>query len=159
MFDETYHTTGFSRPLDPEHQCNAEDTCDHVTDLLEDHKDEKSLRELWWYFVIGPLEYVKTGRVNAEREYYLVEGSRLKLAETLSKGLVYETTWLLAHGSHHAWQINYLFEAAMFGSILDGGELAGKLDRKRRPLGASGTDIAAIKTIFATITITNGVMW
>ena len=45
------------------------------------------------------------------------------------KGLIDEMVWLVAHASHHAWQVNYLFEAAMFGSILDGGELIGKLDR------------------------------
>ncbi|OAA54023.1 hypothetical protein ISF_08503 [Cordyceps fumosorosea ARSEF 2679] len=37
-----------------------------------------------------------------------------------------------APASHHAWQVNYLFEAAMFGSILDGGALAGKLDMAER---------------------------
>lgn len=52
------------------------------------------------------------------------------MAELYSRGLVLEMVWLMAHASHHAWQVNYLFEAAMFGSILDGGTLAGKLDRQ-----------------------------
>jgi hypothetical protein len=45
---------------------------------------------------------------------------------------VLEMVWLIAHANHHAWQVNYLFEAAMFGSILDGGKLIGKLDRKEQ---------------------------
>jgi len=52
------------------------------------------------------------------------------MAKAYSQGLIYEMTWLLAHASHHAWQVNRLFEAAMFGSLLDDGSLRGKLDRK-----------------------------
>lgn len=36
--------------------------------------------------------------------------------------------WLITHAGHHAWQVNRLYEAAMYGSLLDGGGLRGKLD-------------------------------
>ncbi|KAL9061200.1 MAG: hypothetical protein Q9206_000683 [Seirophora lacunosa] len=68
--------------------------------------------------------------IDEQREHNLAERSRLRIAELYSKGLVLEMVWLIAHANHHAWQVNDLFEAAMFGSILDGGTLAGKLDRQ-----------------------------
>lgn len=43
--------------------------------------------------------------------------------------LIDELAWFAAHASHHVWQVNYLFEAAMFGSIFDDGGLKGRLDR------------------------------
>lgn len=128
VFDETYHTTGFSRPLDAKYACNGEETCDHVSHLLSRNK-QPVLRELWQYLVTSPLEYVRGGKVDEERERDLAEGSRLRMAKGLSQGLVLEVVWLIAHANHHAWQVNYLFEAATFGSILDMGKLAGKLDR------------------------------
>lgn len=128
VFDERNHTTGFNRPLDARYACNGEDTCDHVQELF-DRSQVKLLRDLWWFLVTGPLEYVKGGQVNERQEHYLVEASRLRMAGLHSMGLVLELCWLIAHANHHAWQVNYLFEAAMFGSILDGGMLAGKLDR------------------------------
>lgn len=67
--------------------------------------------------------------MDEQREEHLAESVRLQLAQLFSKSLVVEMAWLLAHASHHAWQVNYLYEAAMFGSILDGGALTGKLDR------------------------------
>ncbi|KAK7423492.1 hypothetical protein QQX98_000949 [Neonectria punicea] len=131
VFDKQYRTTGFSRPLDARYSCNGEDTCDHVDEFLHHrHKGEPLLQELWWYLVTGPLEYVRGGRVDERREHELVEGSRQRMAQLFSRGLVLEMVWLIAHANHHAWQVNYLFEAAMFGSILDGGALAGKLDRQ-----------------------------
>ncbi|OAA32925.1 hypothetical protein AAL_00390 [Moelleriella libera RCEF 2490] len=129
VFDKDYHTTGFSRPLDAKYECNGEDTCDHVSDFLCRNEDKPLLRDLWWFLVIGPLDYVRGGQVDDKHEQMLIEGSRLRMAKLFSKGLVLEMVWLIAHASHHAWQVNYLFEAAMFGSILDGGKLAGKLDR------------------------------
>lgn len=128
-FDKQYHTTGFSRPLDPKYACNGKDTCDHVDHFLHRNQDKPVLRELWEFLVTGPLEYIRAGQVDEQREYELVEGSRLRMAELFSRGQVLEMVWIIAHANHHAWQVNYLFEAAMFGSILDGGKLAGKLDR------------------------------
>ncbi|KAH6603628.1 hypothetical protein Trco_008403 [Trichoderma cornu-damae] len=133
-FDKQYRTTGFSRPLEPGCACNGEDTCDDVDRFLHRHRDKPLLRELWWHLVTGPLEYVRAGRVDERREHDLVEGSRLRMADLFSRGQVLEMVWIIAHANHHAWQVNYLFEAAMFGSILDGGKLAGKLDRQEEDL-------------------------
>ncbi|KAF4943403.1 hypothetical protein FGADI_13446 [Fusarium gaditjirri] len=130
VFDKQFRLTGFSRPLDAEYACNGEDTCDHVHDHLARYDEEPLLKELWWYLVTGPLEYVRGGKVDEARELELAEGSRLRMAKLFAKGRVLEMVWLIAHANHHAWQVNYLFEAAMFGSILDGGKLIGKLDRK-----------------------------
>ncbi|KAM0256057.1 hypothetical protein ACHAQJ_005256 [Trichoderma viride] len=128
-FDKQYRTTGFSRPLDAKYACNGQDTCDHVDHFLHRHQDKPVLRELWEFLVTGPLEYIRGGQVNEQREYELIEGSRVRMADLFSRGQVLEMVWIIAHANHHAWQVNYLFEAAMFGSILDGGKLAGKLDR------------------------------
>ncbi|KAG5995480.1 hypothetical protein E4U54_002851, partial [Claviceps lovelessii] len=140
VFDEEYHTTGFSRPLSSEYACNGDETCDHVHRFFGCHHD-RLLLELWWFLVTGPLEYVKRGKVDEPHEYYLVEGSRLCMARLFSKGLILEMVWLIAHANHHAWQVNYLFEAAMFGSILDGGELIGKLDRHEDADGYCSTGL------------------
>ncbi|KAM3317315.1 hypothetical protein ACQJBY_035137 [Aegilops geniculata] len=130
VFDADFRTTGFSRPLDPEYACDgAEETCNHVRRFL-DRQNEDLLGAFWSSLVTGPLEYVRQGEVDEQREYHLVESSRLQMAQLFSKGLVVEMVWLIAHANHHAWQVNYLFEAAMFGSILDGGALIGKLDRE-----------------------------
>ncbi|KAM0421247.1 hypothetical protein ACHAPT_010969 [Fusarium lateritium] len=129
-FDEEYRTTGFSRPLDPKFACNGEETCNHVHQFLDSNQQEPLLRDLWRLLVTGPLEYARGGKVDEEQEKALVEGSRLCMAELFSQGSVLEMVWMIAHAAHHAWQVNYLFEAAMFGSILDGGTLIGKLDRK-----------------------------
>ncbi|CAM0884904.1 unnamed protein product [Alopecurus aequalis] len=129
VFDADFRTTGFSRPLDPDYACDGEETCNHVHRFL-DRQDEDLLGALWWSLVTGPLEYVRQGEVDEQREEHLAESLRLQLAQLYSKGLVVEMAWLLAHASHHAWQVNYLYEAAMFGSILDGGSLIGKLDRE-----------------------------
>ena len=134
VFDEHYRTTGFSRPLSQAYVCSGEDTCDHVCQFL-DRKKEPLLQNLWQLLVVDPLEYVRNGQVDERREHELVEGSRLLMAELYSRGLVLEMTWLIAHANHHAWQVNYLFEAAMFGSILDGGALVGQLDRQERSQG------------------------
>lgn len=136
VFDVRYRTTGFSRPLDPAYSCNGEDTCDHVLDHLRRHAGsdgrkggEPLLSELWEWLVTLPLAYVRAGEVDDEREKELVEGSRVRMAKLFARGKVVEMVWLVAHANHHAWQVNFLFEAAMFGSILDSGKLAGKLDR------------------------------
>ncbi|XP_047044314.1 uncharacterized protein LOC124648634 [Lolium rigidum] len=129
VFDADFRTTGFSRPLDPAHACDGGDTCNHVRRFLDHYQGEDLLGALWSSLVIGPLEYARRGEVDEQREQYLAESSRLLMAQLFSKGLVVHMVWLIAHANHHAWQVNYLFEAAMFGSILDGGTLIGKLDR------------------------------
>jgi hypothetical protein len=131
VFDADFHTTGFSRPIDPEYACDGEETCNHVRRFL-DRQDEDLLSSFWWSLVTGPLEYIRQGEVDEKHEEHLIESSRMQMAQLLSKGLVLELTWLLAHASHHAWQVNYMYEAAMFGSILDGGALIGKLDREEK---------------------------
>ena len=130
VFDKQYRTTNVRRPLDPEFACNGEDLCDHVRHVLGHSQQEPLLGELWSVLVMAPLEYVRRGQIDEGREHEFAEGSRLRMAELYSRGLVLEMVWLMAHANHHAWQVNYLFEAAMFGSILDGGTLAGKLDRQ-----------------------------
>ncbi|KAL8702443.1 MAG: hypothetical protein Q9201_004394 [Fulgogasparrea decipioides] len=130
VFDKQYRTTSVCRPLDPKYACNGEETCNHVRHFLDRSQEEPLLWELWRFLVIDPLEYVRGGQIDERRERDLIEGSRLRMAELYSRGLVLEIVWLIAHANHHAWQVNYLFEAAMFGSILDGGTLAGKLDRQ-----------------------------
>ncbi|XP_037460438.1 uncharacterized protein LOC119331383 [Triticum dicoccoides] len=129
VFDADFRTTGFSRPLDPEYACDGgEETCNHVRRFLG-RQDRDLLGALWWSVVTGPLEYVRQGKVDEQREQHLAELSRLQMAQLFSKGLVHEMAWLLAHACHHAWQVNYLYEAAMFGSLLDGGTLIARLDR------------------------------
>jgi hypothetical protein len=89
----------------------------------------EQLAELWSFLVSRPLEYISAGVVDSTQEEELC----LRLAEALAKaysyGLVLEMARLTAHASHHAWQVNYLMEAAMWGSLLDDGALNGKLDR------------------------------
>ncbi|KAI9666528.1 MAG: hypothetical protein M1821_004464 [Bathelium mastoideum] len=133
VFDEGFHTTGFSRPL--KNACNGGDPCDHVERLisltLEEGGKEKQelLAHLWWYLSTGPIAYVERGVISKEREDELGEGLRIAMASCYEKGWIDEMAWLLAHAGQHAWQINRVFEAAMFGSLLDDGGLKGKLDR------------------------------
>ncbi|KAL9012188.1 MAG: hypothetical protein Q9173_003039 [Seirophora scorigena] len=94
-----------------------------VVDVDVTCREKPLLWELWWLLVIDPLEYVRGGQIDEQREHNLVERSRLRIAELFSRGLVLEMVWLIAHAKHHARQVNYLFEAAMFGSILDEGTL------------------------------------
>ena len=119
---------GVCRPLDPEYACSGDDSCDHICNFLNRSRGERLLWKLWWSLVVGPLDYVQGGKIDEQRELHLVELSRLLMAQLYSRGLVVETVWLIAHANHHAC----LFEAAMFGSILDGGTLVGKLDREER---------------------------
>ncbi|KAG5952178.1 hypothetical protein E4U53_001449 [Claviceps sorghi] len=144
VFDKEYRTTGFSRPLSSEYACNGDETCDHVHRFFSCHQDQL-LPELWWSLVTAPLEYVEQGKVDEQREDYLAEASRLCMARLFSKGMILEMVWLIAHANHHAWQVNYLFEAAMFGSILDGGKLIGKLDRREDFNGYSSTELLVAK--------------
>jgi hypothetical protein len=127
VFDENLHTTGFSRPLAG--ACNGEAICDHVEERLARSHGDPLLKDLWFYMADGPLEYASKGVVDTSKEERLIEGLRIALARAYSYGLVDDLAWFAAHASQHAWQVNYLFEAAMFGSILDDGGLKGKLDR------------------------------
>ncbi|KAJ7336405.1 hypothetical protein DFH08DRAFT_878719 [Mycena albidolilacea] len=126
-FDEDFHTTGFSRPL--KHGCDGGDPCDAIARCFANSSAAEQLAELWSCLVSRPLEYISAGVVDSTQEEELC----LRLSEALAKaynhGLVLEMAWLTAHASHHAWQVNYLMEAAMWGSLLDDGALNGKLDR------------------------------
>lgn len=127
VFDEDLRTTGFSRPL--KGACNGEVVCDHVHERLGRSHGDPLLKELWYYLGEGPLDYASRGIVDAVKEEELAEGSRIAMARAYSYGLIDDLAWFLAHASQHAWQVNYLFEAAMFGSLLDDGGLKGQLDR------------------------------
>ncbi|RFU30367.1 hypothetical protein B7463_g5984, partial [Scytalidium lignicola] len=127
-FDSTMHTTMFSRPLIG--ACNSGDPCDQVELRLQHSSGAGLLTQLWWLLSTGPVQYASSGVVCKDQEDELAEALRLAMAKAYSQGLVDEMTWLMAHANHHAWQVNYLFEAAMFGSLLDNGNLKGKLDRK-----------------------------
>ncbi|VUC27858.1 unnamed protein product [Clonostachys rosea] len=126
-FDENLKTTGFSRPL--KDACNGADKCDKVSHFLEHSKNPPMLGHLWQRLVFDPLEYVRKGEVDGSREAELEEALQLALAKTYTEGYALELCWIMAHAGHHAWQINRLYEAAMFGSLLDSEALAGKLDR------------------------------
>ncbi|KAK7984431.1 hypothetical protein PG989_011833 [Apiospora arundinis] len=131
VFDESFHTTGFSRPLAC--ACDGDETCNRVLQLFDcasyssDIRDR--LKRLWHYLSIAPLQYVVAGVVDAEHEEELSCTLQLELANAYHMGLVEESAWLVCHASQHAWQVNFLFKAAMFGSLLDDGSLVGKLDR------------------------------
>ncbi|KAJ7613051.1 hypothetical protein FB45DRAFT_759471, partial [Roridomyces roridus] len=128
-FDEKLGTTGFSsyRPL--ETACNgAEPVCDRLEEFLALSPDRKHLIG-FWSVVMQPLAYARAGIVDAVWEEGFCEKLGCALAKTYARGLVREISWLTAHASHHCWQINYLMEAAMWGSFLDDGELNGRLDR------------------------------
>ena len=127
-FDQDLRTTGFSRPL--KNACNGATTCDHVKERLARSNHNPALEHLWNLLSADSLQYVMDGVVRSERENELADAIRVAVARVYSLGLVDDMTWLLAHASQHAWQVNYLMEAAMFGSLLDDGGLKGKLDRR-----------------------------
>ncbi|ROW04149.1 hypothetical protein VSDG_00954 [Cytospora chrysosperma] len=129
VFDEEYRTTGFSRPL--ETGCDGRERCNAVEELLEKVGEDKRgfLRELWSCLVDRPLNYAKAGVVDPDREESMIQSLTIILAQAYHDGLILEQQWMLAHACHHAWQVNYLMEAAMFGSLLDDESLTGTLDR------------------------------
>jgi hypothetical protein len=127
-FDQDLRTTGFSRPL--KNECNGATICNHVEERLARHSHNLALGHLWNLLSTEPLQYAASGVVSSERENELADAIRVALARVFSLGLVDDMAWLLAHASQHAWQVNYLMEAAMFGSLLDDGGLKGKLDRR-----------------------------
>ncbi|KAF3935184.1 hypothetical protein ABW20_dc0109614 [Dactylellina cionopaga] len=126
-FDVDYHTTGFSRPLQT--CCDGRETCNHVQEFISKSKSSNLLAKLWQSLVTDPLQYARRGVEDGPREDEIGTTLHERLAECYNAGLVLETAWMTAHASHHAWQVNYLMEAAMFGSLLDDGGLEGKLDR------------------------------
>ncbi|ROW03714.1 hypothetical protein VMCG_05369 [Cytospora schulzeri] len=129
VFDENYRTTGFSRPL--ETGCDGSERCDAVERMLEKVGAEKRgfLRELWSCLVDQPLSYAKAGVVDPDREEAMIQSLAVTMAQAYHDGLIREQQWMIAHACHHAWQVNYLMEAAMFGSLLDDESLSGTLDR------------------------------
>ncbi|KAJ7260542.1 hypothetical protein C8J57DRAFT_1471616 [Mycena rebaudengoi] len=127
-FDERLHTTGFSRPLAT--ACDgAEPACDRLEDFLALSPDREYLAGLWALLVTQPLAYARAETVDPVWEEDFCERLACALAETYARGLVREMAWLSAHATHHSWQVNYLMEAAMWGSFLDDGGLNGRLDR------------------------------
>lgn len=119
VFDVDYHTTGYSRDLKV--ACNGAEVCDGVERLLETAgtRNKELLRKLWMCLAGRPLNYAKGGVVDADQEEGIVQSLATALAQVYHDGLVLEEQWLIAHAHHHAWQINYLMEAAMFGGLLD----------------------------------------
>lgn len=132
-FDERFHTTGFSRPLQT--ACDGKEPyCSALEKMLEKAagKDERlrdRLVNIWSILVIAPLTYARNGIVDPDYEEEIMQSLAINLANAYQDGLILELRWLLAHASHHAWQVNYLLEAAMFGSLLDDESLSGTLDR------------------------------
>lgn len=127
-FDVDYHTTGYSRCLKV--ACNGAEVCDGVERLLETAgtRNKELLRKLWVCLAGWPLDYAKRGIVDADREEGIVQSLATALAQVYHDGLVLEEQWLIAHAHHHAWQINYLMEAAMFGGLLDDNQLKGNME-------------------------------
>ncbi|KAG8160505.1 hypothetical protein KVR01_010041 [Diaporthe batatas] len=127
VFDVNYHTTGYSRCLKV--ACNGAELCDGVERLLETAgtRNKELLRKLWMCLAGWPVNYAKGGIVDADREEGIVQSLATALAQVYHDGLVLEEQWLIAHAHHHAWQINYLMEAAMFGGLLDGDRLTGNV--------------------------------
>lgn len=125
VFDVDHHTTGYSRCLKV--ACNGAEVCDGVERLLETAgtHNKELLRKLWMCLAGWPLNYAKGGVVDADREEGIVQSLATSLAQVYHDGLVLEEQWLIAHAHHHAWQINYLMEAAMFGGLLDDDRLKG----------------------------------
>jgi hypothetical protein len=133
VFDADFRTTGLSRPL--ANPCDAHDTCDQVQQCLATAQTRHGpphaelLWRLWWHLSIAPVQYAQNQIVDAAREDEMMELLRRAMAHVYAVGLVDEMAWLMAHANHHAWQISCLYEAAMFGSLLDRGGMSGKLDR------------------------------
>jgi hypothetical protein len=129
VFDEDFRTTGFSRPL--RNPCDGGDPCDHVRARIDASAEQERalLADIWWLLSTGIVEYARAGVLSKERENNVAERLRVGLAKAISRGLIDELNWLTLHAHHHAWQVNGLYEMAMFGSLLDDGGLQGKLDR------------------------------
>jgi hypothetical protein len=126
-FNSEFHTTGFSRIM--KDACDGGDPCDQVLLRLEQSGGSPGLAHLWWLLSTRAVEYATKGVVSGDGEKEHVEALKIAMARAFCLGQVDEMTWIIAHANHHAWQVNYLNEAAMFGSLLDDGGLKGKLDR------------------------------
>ncbi|KAF8182515.1 hypothetical protein K438DRAFT_1419766, partial [Mycena galopus ATCC 62051] len=129
-FDEHFCTTGFSRPLATACDGAEDPSCNRVRHFLAlSGPDQDYLAMLWELLVAEPLAYARREVVDPGWEDGFCERLACALAETYARGLVRELAWLTSHANHHAWQVNYLNEAAMWGSFLDDGALKGRLDR------------------------------
>ncbi|KAI4592823.1 hypothetical protein KJ359_010376 [Pestalotiopsis sp. 9143b] len=76
VFNEPYHTTGFSRPL--KGACDGRDTCSAVTSLISkaacrDPDKHQLLSELWDILVEEPLDYARQGAVDPVREESIIK--------------------------------------------------------------------------------------
>lgn len=69
VFDDDFHTTGFSRPL--KCACNGQPLGELVQQLLDSSKASARLSKLWYYLSTGPLEYASKGIVDAQVEQEL----------------------------------------------------------------------------------------
>ncbi|PKY04785.1 hypothetical protein P168DRAFT_317832 [Aspergillus campestris IBT 28561] len=127
-FDVDFRTTGFSRHLAT--ACNGLERCDQVQQRAKSSSEQDIFDECWWLLSGRLLQYVTAGVVSEVEEDEIAEELRITMAVMYAHGLVDDLAWSLAHASHHAWQVNRLFEAAMWGSFLDDGNLRGRLDRK-----------------------------
>lgn len=65
VFDENYHTTGFSRP--PRYACDGGKTCNQVSQLVDDPRSPQVLANLWNAVVVNPLKYVSSGVVDEKQ--------------------------------------------------------------------------------------------
>ncbi|KAF7361633.1 hypothetical protein MVEN_00506600 [Mycena venus] len=108
---------------------STEPVCDRLEDFLALSPDREYLAGLWVLLVTQPLAYVWAETVDPVWEEDFCKRLACALAETYAHRLVCEMVWLSAHATHHSWQVNYLMEAAMWGSFLDDGRLNGRLDR------------------------------
>lgn len=126
-FDEQGQTTGLSRPLP--NPCNGNLFCDQFEQFLDRTENKDLFKELWHDLTVAPTEYMTKGVVDEKKEEGMVDGLELAMARAYSRGMIDELRWLLAHANQHAWQVSFLFEAAMFGSLLDDRGLEGRLDR------------------------------
>lgn len=84
VFNEQYHTTGFSRPL--EDACDGRDTCSAVTTVISkaacrDPDKHQLLSELWDILVEEPLDYARQGTVDPVREESIIKSLSLRLAQ------------------------------------------------------------------------------
>lgn len=127
-FDKDFRTTGFSRPLAT--ACSGVDRCDQVQKRVISSREPELVNGLWTLLTDRVLQYITVGTVSEIEEEAIAEELRVGMSVMYSHGLVEDLAWLVAHASHHGWQVNRLFEAAMWGSLLDDGQMKGRLDRK-----------------------------
>lgn len=121
VFDEDYHTTGFSRPL--RNACNAWETCDQVLDIIQGHQRREMLMLLWRCLVTDLLCYAKKGIADDKEEDKLCRSLEV-MAQCWHESLVWELDWILYHASLHP---------CLAGQLLNGGCHVGELSRRWFP--------------------------